>query len=208
MQVLTKPGKIRGALLFIMSLLVCLNILSGCAARNGPVFHILWKPGGDRGCRVAVMPFQYTGRYPQGGLIFYKVFSTELQLAGDLWMIQEGDVARMFQDLLIFPGEKPDFGQLQTIASRLNADYLVGGTIYEMSATGSKGPHITVYLQVYDGETGRVLWDTYHTRYGADYKKVMHFGDINTMMRLMRQVSKEIVELWFEKGFSQCRNLH
>ena len=124
---------------------------------------------------------------------------------GDFWLAQEGDVMKIMQELMIYPNQKPDFEQLQFIAHRLSADYLVTGSIYELRLTGTNGPHITVYMQVYDGETGKILWDTYHSRSGADYKKIMHFGQIDTILRLAKQMSAEIISVWLEKGMSQCR---
>ncbi len=185
--------------------LCLLWLIAGCAREKGPIFHQMAHIERAEGCRVAVLPLEYTGRYPQGEMLFYKVFSSELAQIGDVWLISEGDIMKILQDLMIYPNEKPNFEELQFIAHRLSADYLVAGTIYELRMSGNGGPHISVYLQVYDGESGKILWDTYHNRSGTDYQKVMHFGEINTMLRLAKQVSKEIVDTWLERGMAQCR---
>jgi len=161
----------------------------------------------DTICRVAVLPFINNSEYNEGDLIAYRIFSSELVRTGKFQLAQEGDVRRIYQQLLLFPNQLPRLEQLRIIADRLDAQILITGTIVEMSEknTGNNvNPTLTLNLQILDAESGRTLWLTHHKQEGKQYRKVMHFGLINTITGLVRIVSDEILELWYANGLKKC----
>ena len=162
---------------------------------------------GNFTCRVAVLPFLDHGNYPRGAELFYKVFSAELVSAAAFHLVQEGDVLDLYRQLTIFPTREPSLEQLRIIGSRLGVQLFIGGTILRMVERRNAREvvtELTVVLRIYDGSTGRLLWETYYRRRGKDYRIVMHFGRINTITGLARRMSKEIINLWLEQGMNQC----
>jgi polysaccharide biosynthesis protein PelC len=159
-------------------------------------------------CRVAVLPFSNGSDYPLADAIFYKVFAAQFQAAGDYLFAQEGDILKIYQQLRLLPGEAPTQEQLQLVASRLDAQLLITGTVIEMRENpgmgGSVNPVLAVDVLLRDGQSSEPLWGTYHRRQGADYRTTMHFGTIQTVTGLSRQVADEIINLWFKKGLPRC----
>jgi hypothetical protein len=159
-------------------------------------------------CRVAVLPFQNDSGYPLADAIFSKVFAAQFQSAGNHLLIQEGDILKVYQQLRLLPGQTPTREQLQIVASRVNAQLLITGTVMEMRENrgeyGSVDPVLAVDVQIRDGGSSDALWTAYHRRQGTEYRKAMHFGTIHTVSGLSQQVALEIINLWLKKGLPSC----
>jgi hypothetical protein len=159
-------------------------------------------------CRVAVLPFLNDSDFPLGDAIVSKVFAMQFQDSHNSLVIQEGDILKVYQQLHILPGEAPSLEQLQIIADRVNADLLITGIVLELREDRDKhstvNPVLILNIQIHDGRNGETLWNAFHRRQGTDYKKTMHFGTIHTVTGLSRQMAEEIINLWFNKGLTQC----
>lgn len=196
---------------------VCLILLvlfaAGCAARlpGGQQLPLPRQmqplPAGSI-CRVAVLPFVNDSDYPLADAIFGKVFAAQMRLAGNYQLVQEGDILKIYQQLRILPGDAPTPEQLQVVASRLDAQLLVGGKIIEMRENPgqhfSVNPVLAVDVQLHDGQSSEALWGIYHRRQGSDYRTAMHFGAKHTVTGLSQQVAVEIINLWLKKGLPRC----
>ena len=185
-------------------------LLNGCG--TGTTLHrqLAPLPYGPI-CRVAVLPFINDSDYPFGDTIINKVFATQFHEAGNYLVIQEGDILKVYQQLHILPGMEPSLEQFQIIADRVNVQLLITGIVMEMredrGEQGANIPLIILEMQIRDGTNGEVLWTTYQRRQGLDYKKTMHFGTIQTVTGLSRQMSEEIINLWLNRGLKQCNVL-
>jgi len=159
-------------------------------------------------CRVAVLPFLNDSDYPLADAIFAKVFAAQLNVSGNYLFAQEGDILKIYQQLRLLPGEAPTPEQLQLIASRLDAQLLITGTVIEMRENPGLGasvnPVLAVDVLLLDGQSSEPLWGAYHRRQGTDYRTTMHFGTIQTVTGLSRQIAEEIINLWFKKGLPRC----
>lgn len=160
------------------------------------------------GCRIAVLPFLNDSEFPQGGVLVQKVFASQLLSSGGYQLAPEGDIVKAYQQLRLLPGDSPTLEQMQIIADRVNAPLLLTGIVLEMSEGHSEhktvNPQLIMEVELRDPDSGEILWTTFHRRKGTDYKKTMHFGTLHTMTGLSRQMAEEIINLWHEKGFSQC----
>ena len=185
-------------------------LLSACGTRVPLHRQLAPLPSGPI-CRVAVLPFINDSDYPFGDTIINKVFATQFHEAGNYLVIQEGDILKVYQQLHILPGMEPSLEQFQIIADRVNVQLLITGIIMEMREDrgehGANIPLIILEMQIRDGTNGEVLWTTYHRRQGTDYKKTMHFGTIQTVTGLSRQMAEEIINLWLNRGLKQCNVL-
>lgn len=159
-------------------------------------------------CRVAVLPFVSDSKFPLGDAIVSKVFATQFQNSGNFILIQDGDVLKAYQQLHILPGRPPTLEQLQIIADRVGAQFLITGVVLEMredpGENGTVNPLLSLEVKFCDGRSGQTLWIAFHRRQGNYYTKIMHFGSINTVTGLCRQMAVEIINLWFKKGLAQC----
>jgi hypothetical protein len=159
-------------------------------------------------CRVAVLPFLNDSEFPFGDALVQKVFSAQFQQMNDHRVIQEGEVAKVYQQLHLLPGAAPSLEQYRIIADRVGAQLLLTGIVLEMRETPGEhqtvNPQLILEIQLRDAWSGEVLWTTFHRREGTDYKKTMHFGTIHTVTGLCRQMAEEIFNLWRKKGFAQC----
>jgi len=190
----------------VMIALFVLFFLIGCSATSPRLNKIAPLPG-DFSCRVAVLPFIDHGRYPRGSQLFHTVFSSELVSSADFHLVQEGDLLDIYRQLRIYLTREPTQEQLRMIGSRLGVQLFIGGDVLQMTEKKSGRDivtEITVVLRIYDGKSGKILWNTYHKRRGKDYQTVLHFGRINTITGLARNVSKEIIKLWLDQGMTQC----
>ena len=194
-----RPGR-------VMIALFVLFFLSGCSATSPGLNKIAPLPG-DFSCRVAVVPFIDHGQYPRGAQLFHAVFSSELVSSAAFRLVQEGDLFDIYRQFCIYPTREPDQEQLRMIGSRLGVQIFIGGEILRMIEKKNGRDivtEMTVALRIYDGKSGKILWNTYHKRRGTDYQIVLHFGKINTITGLARNVSKEIIKLWLDQGMAQC----
>lgn len=158
-------------------------------------------------CRVAVLPFENNTDYQQGGNLVYRIFMTELQRSGNYNIAQEGDVRALLRQSRIGPGQKPDIEKIKILADTLKAQVIITGQLIDLDEEFQAGvltPKLAINMQISDGPTGKMMWNTYHSRTGEDFRKVLHFGYINTVSKLAKHVSQEIITLWFQKGFPQC----
>lgn len=124
-------------------------------------------------------------------------------------LVQEGDVRKIYRQMRIAPKSQLSMEQMRIISERLAVDAVIVGTVVEMNEkTGGGGMETTlaVDLRLVDAFTGKIIFTTYHSRKGEEYRKVMHFGLVNTITELAKRVAHEILEIWQEKGLSKCQS--
>lgn len=190
--------------------ILLLLMISSCGFKESPALHKL-APLPDNGgiCRVAVLPFINETDYPLADTLMYKVFVTELNKTGNIFVSQEGDVRRIYRQIKVVPGRMPFVEQLRALAGRLGVQVVVTGNVVEMKEKASKysselEPAIAVVLRIIDADTGRTLWTTYHRREGRQYRVALHFGKVNTVTALAKKIVQEIIETWLDEGIKEC----
>jgi hypothetical protein len=127
---------------------------------------------------------------------------------GNFMIIPEGDVRKILHQMHIVPGEGFNIEQIRILADWLQVQLLISANIIEMDEAvdaGRTNPRLAVIFRTIDPDSGRILWLTYHRREGAQYRKIMHFGVVNTVTELVRRVSHEVVDNRFQVGgLPQC----
>lgn len=184
-----------------------LFVFSGCiASSDQPKLQQLTQLPRNI-CKIAVVPFLNESEMSRGDVIFYRVFVAELNKSQDYVVVQEGDVRKIYRQMRISPKENASLEQMIIIADRLGVDALIRGTIVLMKEDEGRmntEPELAVDLQLIDASTGKTILTTYHARTGEEYRKVMHFGLVNTITELCGRVAQEVLEIWKEKGLSKC----
>ena len=196
--------RLRFWLLFTLVVLV-----SACSLREAPtVLKQGQLPNGGKICRVAVLPFVNQSGYVVGDDIFARVFASELANLGNYQVAQEGDVRKFFQQMQVLPNQRLNIEQLRALADRLGAQVIISGTIVEMRDMNEServlNPSIAVIVRIIEGDSGRTLWASYNRREGTQYRKIMHFGLVNSVTSLAKHMSSEIVAAWQKEGFGKC----
>lgn len=200
---------LRMTLSRIRSLFALLAVvtISGCLpSASRPQIQLLHKPSTEI-CRIAVLPFVNNTDYVQGGTLCYRIFVTELNRLGGFTVAHEGDVRRILRQMKVNPKEMPSYEQNQVLADRLGVEAIITGEVVAMDEKDrdqETDPLLALNLILHAAGSNKPLLTTYHSRRGADYRKVMHFGLINTMTSLAVKVSDEILEIWFAEGLKPC----
>ena len=115
----------------------------------------------------------------------------------------------LYHELQVAPGEYPGISELKVIGSRLKVQTLLAGKVQQMAEEkrgGEMNPVIELYLQLFNADNGEVLWSTFHRREGRDYRKMMHFGVVDTVSELAKVMTDEIYREWHKQGFARCEN--
>lgn len=181
-------------------------VLTGCAEKYPRLEVVAPLPEGPS-CRVMILPFAYQGDFPRGENILYKAFIAEMAAVPGFDVVAEGDVLQMYKQFKLFPKDQPNEEQLRLLAQRLGAETLVLGDILHMTEVDSGGEvstELTLILNLHAGDSGKLLWSTYHRRQGEDYRNILHYGRVNTMSGLARRMANEIITVWLENGMKQC----
>ena len=159
-------------------------------------------------CRLLVLPFINESDAPNAGVVATRVFQAALfQIAG-IASIPEGDVRTLYRQLRLPPTSLPEGEQRRVLASRLDAAFLVRGRVITMTpgkASQQKEPEVALEVAIVKSDDGRVMASTYHRRKGGEYRKLLHFGAVQTVTELTRLVAEEIVARWRAEGVLRCR---
>lgn len=198
-------NRFKKQILRVVLLFLCLISVTACAVRQPELQRL--DSQAEPICSVAFLPFVNDSKFDMGELIVQRIMVAGLHNYPGLKIANEGDVRQLFHELRIFPKEQPVIEQMQIIGSRLEVQALIAGTIKEMvevSQDSEVNPVIEIHLQVYDAESGQKMWTTFYRREGNDFRKLMHFGLINTVSELAKTMAKEIYSEWQHEGFAQC----
>jgi hypothetical protein len=160
-------------------------------------------------CRVSILPFTGSGKSSViESVIVYRIFQAELAASDDFQLVPEGDMKHAYKQIKLLPHvTSPNFEQQQILGNYLNAQYMITGTILDLGrgVGGQNPPTLTLLLHLQEAGSGRTLWKTYYHRNGDDYRKVMHFGVVNTITKLASLMIQDILERWASEGFiAQC----
>lgn len=196
---------IRRSWLFVLLIVLA----SGCSVKDTPTV-LKQGPLPDEGniCRIAVLPFVNQTSYQQGDDIFARVFASELVNKGGYQVAQEGDIRKFYQQMQLLPTQVPSVEQLRALADLLDVQVIVAGAVVEMRDKSELGqildPSVAVIARIIEGGSGRTLWASYIRREGNQYRKIMHFGLVNSITSLASHSSAEIVAEWQKQGFKKC----
>lgn len=194
-------------ILVIIPVLVCALVVAACVSSSPPDVQCLLKTPPRSICRIAVLPFVNHTGYSQGDLMLYRIFVAELNRRGGFTVIQEGDVRKIFRQMQLNPMESPGYEQTLVLADRLGVDAMISGeivTMEEEAGMRETKPVLAVDMKVLPAGATRPWLTVHHRRTGAEYRKLLHFGLVNTMTSLAVLVSDEILDIWFAQGLTPC----
>lgn len=193
-------------IILLLAITVCL--LAGCVSKHNQPETQQISNFAQYSCRAAVLPFTNSTSYPNGHTFVYRIFVAELNKQSDFNISLEGDVQKAYRQMRLGPKKQPSLEQMKIIADRLDVPLLIKGsiiTLNEKRSSDGNNPDIALNIQLIDAKSGKILLDTYHHRQGEDYRKVLHFGKVNTLTQLTKLTASEIITGWQSNGFGQCQ---
>ncbi len=149
--------------------------------------------------KVIVLPFKNNTKNITISRKIYRIFITRLINSLNFQPVEEGKIRNFMFKNNIFPGQMPDYQQLQLLKSITGADIIINGSI--LSADEKSGDvRISLILWVRDMRTGKLLWTTFYNKNGDDYRKIFHFGKVYSFGELSIKMIDDIVKEWENKG--------
>jgi len=177
--------------------------VAGCGARL-PQTELSSFKEAKHPCRVAVLPFTNETKHYRLGRLVYRIFLTQLTNSKDFEVIEEGQIRSFLRLQRCLVGQEPPPRVLRMLGARLEVDAIIGGTVLA-AGEGQEGVFLSFMVWAKDATSGKLLWNTYHSRTGEEYLKVFHFGRVTTFTRLAKMMVQEVVRDWEKRGLGGCR---
>jgi len=191
----------------IFALLFCLIfILGGCA--SSPV------NGGDKGyvkifrkekidpCKVAVMPFKNEVKTDAnaGEKVANIVYSAFVSAGVDV--VLPGEVNNLMVGRHFFPYQNIPDTFLLFLRNNMGVGLVVAGRVieYKPYGGGSRYPEIKIWIEGISTKTGRRVFTGYIVHRGDDYRKILEFGVVKSVARLLFVSTDELVKKLQEAG--------
>jgi TolB-like protein len=152
----------------LISLLLA-TLVGACASASKDIYS---DPNMDFGSvkNVAVLPFTNLSKDQQAGDRVRDVFITELLATGALYVIPVGEMARQFGVLVILNPFAPGTEEIVKLSKALKAQAVIIGVVREYGEfrSGSAAANgISMSIELYEGETGRIVWSASSTKGGV-----------------------------------------
>ncbi|MEJ2200969.1 MAG: hypothetical protein P8X63_08150 [Desulfuromonadaceae bacterium] len=182
---------------------------AGCSMNGDLMTRLVAKKSPKQVCRVAILPFENQTDNLEAATLAYRIFYSEMIAADLVDVVSEGDVRLFLLRNRLRPGPVLDANHFEDLAKHLGVDAVVTGTLVEVGMDnrngGEKIPFVALKLDMYDVQEGQRLLNTFHRRWGDDYRKTLHFGVVRTLSGVVAHLSEEILEDWREKGVGDCK---
>jgi polysaccharide biosynthesis protein PelC len=191
-------------------LAICLLLLgTGCSLSNDLMTRFVSKKSPQEVCRVAVLPFENQTGNLGAATLAYRVFYSELIAAEMVDIVPEGDVRLFLLRNRLRPGPVLTADHFEDLAKYLEVDAVVTGTLVDVGMESRSGgesvPFVALQLDMYDVQDGYWILNTFHRRWGDDYRKALHLGVVRTLSGVVTHVAGEILEDWKNKGVGDCK---
>lgn len=165
--------------------------LSGCAS-TAPVAR---APGAPLE-RVALLPLENLATRPEAGDLVTRVVYGTMSQGARCEMVEHGDVEAAMRDLRVRTSGMLTTEQAVRLATRLEARYLLTGTILECGTVRTpegEVPSVGLTLRMLDGTTGRVTWNAMRVRTGDDHETLFGWGREVSLERLTQRALEDML---------------
>lgn len=159
-------------------------------------------------CRVVLLPFVNESQSLTLDVQAYRIFLAEISRSGIFRVTPEGDLQDFLYRNRIGTDAIWDHKLVATLLRQLEVDgalvvYIRDSNLVRGSY-GSRHTFISLQVELYDTDSGKLLLSSFLRRKGSDYTKVLHFGVVDTVSGLLQQMAREIITIWQEEGVSGC----
>lgn len=185
------PGGTTAAAMALTGLLAA--VLTGCAASVPPP-----PPVGLSSTlpRVALLPLENLSARPDASDRLSRVVTGVLGETGSCQPVQPADIEQVFTELRIRDMNGVTRERVPDIARRLDAQWLMAGTILEYGLTRTADgevPSVGLTLRLIDGRDGRTAWSAMRVRTGEDHETLFGFGRVRSLDQLTERLAREML---------------
>ncbi len=143
--------------------------------------------------RIAVLPFANAGPH-EAALIVAEIFARRLPGSTLFDLVEPADFRNAFVAEKI--RDMSDPAELRRLGQRLGTTLFLTGTIYEFTEpvqAGSDTPRLEMEATLTDVATGEIVWTSYASRRGTDYRGLLELGAITSIVGLADQSAAEMI---------------
>jgi TolB-like protein len=147
--------------------------------------------------RVALIPLENLSGRSEATDRLSRVFLGALGETGQCQTIEPGDVEAVFTVLRIRDATGLTRDRVPEVAAKLDARYLLAGTILEYGMTRSPDgdvPTVGVSLRLIDGRDARVVWTAMRVRAGDDRETLFGWGRVRSLDQLGERIAREVFD--------------
>jgi TolB-like protein len=145
--------------------------------------------------KVAIMPFQNTSAFRNGGMIAMYMFLTEFFKSNNFIPVEYGGVRKSIIDNIIrFKGEL-DHKNIQRISESLDVDLILVGTVedYSDGKKTSRPPEVSITARLIDSPKNSIIWFNYSRMNGKDDIIVLDWREIRSVDKVAHTIVSRLV---------------
>ena len=179
-------------------LAVSLALLAGCG--GGEQFRNAEMDFGSIQT-VAVMPLQNLSKDTLAGDRVRDVFIASLLATGGMYVLPPGEVARGIGSAGITNPTAPTPDEVMKLCKQLKIDGLITGTVREYGEvrSGSIAANaIAMGMQLFEGQTGKVVWSATTTQGGIGMMDRLFGGGGETMNKVTEKAVNDLIAKFFK----------
>lgn len=193
---LTRPGRaIATLLLFFWGV-----ALSGCATSTSDLFRDTTMDFGSIKT-VVVLPFTNLTKDQLAAERVRDVFSTTLMASGALYALPPGEATRGIISAGTSNPTTPSAEDVIKLGKTLKADAVITGVVREygdVRSGNAVSDVISVSLQMFEAQTGRVVWSASTTQGGVGIVERMFGGGGKPLNEVTEKAVNDLVNKLFE----------
>ena len=148
---------------------------------------------GDNRHRVVVLPFANAGPH-EAARIVAELFARRLEASKLFDVVSPADLRAAFVAEKIH--DLTDPAERLRLGKRLGTTLFLTGTIYEFREAyqaASDTPHLEMEATLTDAASGEILWTSYASRIGTQYRGLLQLGEIHGIVGLADQSIAEMI---------------
>jgi len=180
-------------------LVLTLALISGCAGGSDYFRNSEMDFGSLQ--TVGVMPLANLSKDAQAGDRVRDVFTTSLLATGGMYAIPPGELARGITAAGIANPTAPSPEEVVKLCKQLKIDGVIAGTVREYGEvrTASIGANvISMSLQLFEGQTGKVVWSAATTQGGIGLSDRFFGGGGESMNVVTEKAVNELINKLFQ----------
>jgi polysaccharide biosynthesis protein PelC len=150
---------------------------------------------------VAVLPFNNLSRDNIAGERVRDVFANLLLATGAVYVLPSGEVARGIGRANVVLPPTPSVEEVVSLGKLLQANAVITGTLKEygeVRAGSSTANVISVSLQMYETQTGKVVWAASTTKGGIGFWDRMLGGGGEPMNKVTEDAVRDLLNKLFK----------
>lgn len=192
----------RNVIEFFWKVALVLTVISLVSCTTSGPIDVYFDPNMDlKAVRTAaVMPFNNLTREQMAADRVRDVFINKLLSTGEIYVVPPGEVKRGVLLLGITDPASPSAEEIIKLASLLNVDVIITGSVREYgevrSGTASANI-ISISLQMIEGLSGKIIWTASSTKGGISTKDRLLGGGGRPMNDVTEEAVNDILNKFF-----------